>query len=255
MATSIIDSLKLGENTGTLALPFGTCHTEANISAKTVDKAGFVLGTGSVIMVKFMTSNVASNPTLNVNGTGAKPIYQYGTTAAGSTTESSWASGSVVPLIYDGTGWIMASSLTASNIGDKPLGSVEQKTSNSWLLKFPSGSEILAVLTDIEQYDGTKTSLWDFSSDNSDWVGRISSYPTESGSYETAAWGMTSHVCNAELVAAGDAGYPIEFFDGLPDYYSSAWLPGTFVTPEVLRSQFECCGIARLTSNGWEILG
>lgn len=255
MATSIIDRLKLGENTGTLALPFGTCHTEANISAKTVDKAGFVLGTGSAIMVKFMTSNVASNPTLNVNSTGAKPIYQYGTTAAGSTTESSWASGSVVPLIYDGTGWIMASSLTASSTDNKSLGSVEQKTDNSWLLKFPSGSEILAVLADVVWSDGTKTSIWKFSSDNSDWVGCISSFPMGDGSYKTGAWGMDSGVYNAELAAAGDAGYPIEFFDGLPDYYSSAWPSNTFVTPELLRSQFECCGIARLTSSGWEILG
>ena len=58
-------------------------------------------------MVKFTNSKSASSPTLNVNSTGAKPIYRYGTTKAStSTTVSGWTAGAVQMFTYDGTGWI-----------------------------------------------------------------------------------------------------------------------------------------------------
>lgn len=44
--------------------------------------------------------------TLNVNGTGAKNLYQYGTTLMNSgTTTAGWPAGAVVPFVYDGTYW------------------------------------------------------------------------------------------------------------------------------------------------------
>lgn len=57
---------------------YGTCSTAAATVAKVVDCAGFVLITGSEITVKFTITNTAANPTLNVNGTGAKAIYYRG---------------------------------------------------------------------------------------------------------------------------------------------------------------------------------
>ena len=43
-----------------------------------VTKSGFVLSTGAEITLKFTVTNTASNPTLNINNTGAKPIYYKG---------------------------------------------------------------------------------------------------------------------------------------------------------------------------------
>ena len=44
--------------------------------------------------------------TLNVNGTGPKNLYQYGTTLMNSgTTTTGWPAGAVVPFVYDGTYW------------------------------------------------------------------------------------------------------------------------------------------------------
>lgn len=44
--------------------------------------------------------------TLNVNGTGAKTLYQYGTTLMSSgTTTSGWIAGAVVPFVYTSTAW------------------------------------------------------------------------------------------------------------------------------------------------------
>ena len=57
---------------------YGSCYTAARTAAKTVSCTGFSLATGSEITVKFTVTNTASNPTLNVNSTGAKSIYYRG---------------------------------------------------------------------------------------------------------------------------------------------------------------------------------
>lgn len=57
---------------------YGTCSTAAGTAAKTVACAGFTKVTGARICVKFTVTNTASSPTLNVNSTGASPIYYRG---------------------------------------------------------------------------------------------------------------------------------------------------------------------------------
>lgn len=87
---------------------YGTCSTAAATAAKVVTCAAFdKLETGVTIHVKFDNSNTASTPTLNVNSTGAKNIYKYGTTKPGATTKTSWNAGSVVSFTYDGSAWQM----------------------------------------------------------------------------------------------------------------------------------------------------
>jgi hypothetical protein len=89
---------------------YGTCSTAAGTAAKTVtlqSGSTFLLKTGATVIVKFTNKNSASSPTLNINGTGAKPIYRYGTTAASTSDGTSgWRAGSVHMFTYDGTGWI-----------------------------------------------------------------------------------------------------------------------------------------------------
>lgn len=87
---------------------YGTCATEAATVAKVGTLADFdTLITGVTIHIKFTYSNTATDPTLNVNSTGAKRIYKAGTTSVGKTVATSWAAGSVIALTYDGTAWIM----------------------------------------------------------------------------------------------------------------------------------------------------
>lgn len=87
---------------------YGTCATAAATAAKVVTCADFTtLLTGVTIHVKFTYANGVANPTLNVNGTGAKNIYRYGTTAPSTSAASSWQAGAVVTFTYDGTYWIM----------------------------------------------------------------------------------------------------------------------------------------------------
>ena len=98
-----------GTNYAIGSTAYGYCQTAAGTKAKVVDMTGFTLNTGATIHVKFQYTNTATNPTLNVNSTGAKNMYRYGTTIVGSTTDLSWDAGSVVTLTYDGTGWVMDS--------------------------------------------------------------------------------------------------------------------------------------------------
>lgn len=94
-------------STGGGAVRYGTCTTAAATAAKTASVSPTLeaLDTGTLIFVKFRNANGVANPTLNVDGTGAKSIKRYGTTAPSTSAASSWNAGSIVALVYDGTYW------------------------------------------------------------------------------------------------------------------------------------------------------
>ena len=82
---------------------YGECATTAATVAKTVSCTGFALVAGSRIFVKFAESNTATNPTLNVNGTGAKAMYWNNALISGDDT---LLAGCVYEFIYDGEKYI-----------------------------------------------------------------------------------------------------------------------------------------------------
>lgn len=55
---------------------FGTSTTAEGTAAKTVTCENFELRNGDILMVSFSQKNTASNPTFNVNGTGAKSVIK-----------------------------------------------------------------------------------------------------------------------------------------------------------------------------------
>ena len=78
--------------------PYGECSTAASTVAKTVTlniNGTLTLFDGLRVCVYFQNANTASQPTLNVNGTGAFPISSYG--AAWATT---WQAGQVIEFVY-----------------------------------------------------------------------------------------------------------------------------------------------------------
>ena len=80
---------------------YGTCSTAAGTAAKVVSLSGFKLQTGAEVTVRFTVTNTASSPTLNVNGTGAKPIqYRNAAISAGYL-----AANRTYRFVYDGTYW------------------------------------------------------------------------------------------------------------------------------------------------------
>ena len=78
---------------------YGTCSTAAATAAKVVSLTGFTLATGARVSVKFTVANTASSPTLNVNNTGAKPIYHMGSAI----TPRYLMANRIYTFIYDGT--------------------------------------------------------------------------------------------------------------------------------------------------------
>src|SRR5574344_2062788 len=84
----------------------GICSTASATAAKAVTLSGFVLATGATIQVTFTNANSANVPTLNVNGTGAKAIYNEAGTAVSATNPAYFPAGSTVEFTYNGTNWI-----------------------------------------------------------------------------------------------------------------------------------------------------
>ena len=80
---------------------YSTCSTDAATAAKTVTCANFALATGAKITIKFTVTNTAENPTLNVNSTGAKPIFYRGAAI----TKSYLAAKRFYTFVYDGTNY------------------------------------------------------------------------------------------------------------------------------------------------------
>ena len=92
---------------------YGTCSTATATAAKVVTMSDFdTLINGMTIHVYFTYSNTATNPSLNVNSTGAKPIYKTVTETPGITPQTSWLAGSIVSFTYNknvntGGCWVM----------------------------------------------------------------------------------------------------------------------------------------------------
>lgn len=85
---------------------YATSSSSSSTSSKTatVRSGGdFSLESGATVSVKFTNGNTASSPTLNVDGTGARPVRTNGTPYA------YWSSGATVLFVYDGTYWQVAS--------------------------------------------------------------------------------------------------------------------------------------------------
>ena len=107
---------------------FFVCETAASTAAKVGNLLNsssneFTLATGVIVFVKFTYANSVANPTLNLNGTGAKSIKRYGTTAVSTSAKTSWRNGAVVAFAYDGTNWVMV-----TGIDDNSTYTVSDKT-------------------------------------------------------------------------------------------------------------------------------
>ena len=107
--TRTIDGINF--NGSTNIVHYGTCSTAAATVAKTVAVSGFVLEVGATATVKFSYSNNASNPTLNVNSTGAKPIYYNGAAI----TASYLKANRVYTFVYDGTNYLVAGDIDTNS--------------------------------------------------------------------------------------------------------------------------------------------
>ena len=84
---------------------YGVCSTAATTAAKTVTVQGdFALQEGVTVKIRFSNINSASNPTLNVNSTGAKEVV-FGGNIISDTFRDNLCD--ICTFIYDGSHWIL----------------------------------------------------------------------------------------------------------------------------------------------------
>lgn len=136
---------------------FFTCGTAADTAAKAITGAsGWGLSSTDLIKiwplvrVKFTNTNTVANPTLNINNTGAKPIY-YGGSAI-SATNAGILKG-IVTLMYNGT--TSGSEYWDFISGDTTTFTSEVSASDNILHGSSSGSEITYAPYSSETADST----------------------------------------------------------------------------------------------------
>jgi hypothetical protein len=95
---------------------YATCATVAEQQRKVATTANknFQRQIGSVVNILFSYGNGATEPTLDVDGTGSAPIVYAGTSAIPSIHY--WQSEEVVSFVYDGTSWcVLGTGLASAN--------------------------------------------------------------------------------------------------------------------------------------------
>ena len=121
---------------------YGTCSTAAATAEKAVALTGFVLATGAVIRVKFTVTNTAANPTtLNVNATGAKPIYYRGAAI----TAGTLAANRTYEFVYNGTQYELVGDVdtnTTYSLATATKDGLMSKTDKSKLDGVAAGAEV-----------------------------------------------------------------------------------------------------------------
>lgn len=106
MANYAIDSVTFGNNNYSFTTPYGTCSTAAATAAKVVSCANFLsLETGAKVTVKFTYANSVTNPSLNVNSTGAKTIRYRDSNL--DTANEYWKAADTITFVYDGSYWVI----------------------------------------------------------------------------------------------------------------------------------------------------
>ena len=106
-----IKSKFLMGNTG--GVFYGTCSTAAGTVAKVVECDDFTadnLKAGAIIIVTFTATNsgAVASLTMNVNGTGAKPIKYINNGTLGNLSSAGYLKANVeYPFYYDGTNWVV----------------------------------------------------------------------------------------------------------------------------------------------------
>lgn len=145
------------QNIKALKIPYGTCSTAAATAAKTVtiksnnsgagNNAPFVLEVGAIIAIKFTVTNTAANPTLNVNGTGAKAIYYRGSAIA----KGNLAANRTYQFVYNGTQWEFVGDIDTNTNTDTKVTQGKSTTAElrPLMLGYQSGATIAALNTTI----------------------------------------------------------------------------------------------------------
>lgn len=160
-------------------IAYGICDTAAATAEKVVTISGntnWELTAGSIIVVAFKNTNTAQNPTLNVNGAGAKNIYYTGSQITTKNLNLVGYANRMLRYVYDGTqyqylGWNVddnnrvQQNTAITTAGEYPVilgyntatASVTHTVNKTSTLTYNPSTQILTAPTFKGNLDGTAT--------------------------------------------------------------------------------------------------
>lgn len=122
-----------GGNTGASAPAFGTCVDAVAVVNKTVQVSGDFptqLVDNTRVSVLFQYANLAANPTMNVNGTGAYPIMWKNANTA------SWIANQIYDFVYYNECWYLLGGVDTDTNTDTKVTTSVTTTNNTFPLLF-----------------------------------------------------------------------------------------------------------------------
>lgn len=153
---------------------YGVCSTASGTAAKTVSVTDFTLTTNGIVSVRFQEGIGVNSSTLNVNGTGAKPIMLGGVALPAGTIGVN----TTVVLQYDGTNWNIVGS--PSNIDSSGALLVD--------MGLPSGTLWATKNIDLTQPDGFAASEYQYECSFFSWGNIDGHNPTSTDSFGEYSW-------------------------------------------------------------------
>lgn len=99
-------------------IAYGTCSTAADVAEKAVvlnNNTNWTLKNGSIIMVRFDASNSAENVKINVNGTGAYPIWYNASEYTSNATAYTGYANRTITYMFNGTHYVWITSSYDAN--------------------------------------------------------------------------------------------------------------------------------------------
>ena len=114
-----------------IGLGYGVCSTAAAVAAKEATITSFLLMKNMPITIKFNSAISASNSTLNITNTGAKPLYLEGTALLPNVI----LGGMIATIIYDGTNYNIVNFGYAKNIANPNVVDMGLTSGTLWAKK------------------------------------------------------------------------------------------------------------------------
>lgn len=196
---------------------YGTCSTVAETVEKAVTLSGFTLATGSRAMVKFTVTNTAGNPTLNINGTGAKPIFYRGSAISAGYL----AAKRIYEFVYDGTNYELVGDINTDTNSDTKVTNTLNTTAKAYVTGTTSastntGTQVFDTGVYLDTTAGTLVATT--------FKGNLSGKATSAGTADNATNATTASKLGTN---SGSTTRPVYFANGVPvacnvstDYFS-----------------------------------
>lgn len=159
---------------------YGSCSTDATTVAKVATLSDFILIKNVPVSILFTKAVGVANATLNINSTGAKPMYYLGTAIQPGIIRPN----TIVTFVYDGTNYNI--------VGIAGLEQSEDP-SDLWVdMGLPSGLKWAKRNIDITQANGFAASEYQYECSFVSWGNTDMHNPTTTSSFGDYTWGTAN---------------------------------------------------------------